>query len=67
MTVFEENDWRQRGNVFGQSLFTAENLPTNTGVVEELAAIASDLGVGLAPMAIAWVVRDPVVAVALRE
>jgi len=64
-TVFEENDWRRRGNVFGQSLFTPENFPTNIGVVEELAAIASDLGVGLAPMAIAWVLRDPVVAVAL--
>lgn len=65
MTVFEENDWRRRGDVFGQALFTAENLPTNIGVVEELAAIASDLGVGLAPMAIAWVLRDPVVAIAL--
>jgi len=64
-TTFDDNDWRRRGLVFGQALFTPDNFPTNINVVEELQGIAGQLGVGLAPMAIAWVLRDPLVAVAL--
>jgi aryl-alcohol dehydrogenase-like predicted oxidoreductase len=64
-TSFEENDWRRRGLIFGQALFTPENFPSNIGVVEDLQAIARELGVGLAPLAIAWVLRQPQVAVAL--
>ena len=51
--------------MFGQALFTADNFPINIGVVEGLAAIARELDTGLAPLAIAWVLRDPLVAVAL--
>ncbi len=64
-TTFEEKDWRSRGNVFGQSLFTAEHLPQNVQVVHELEGVAKEAGTSLAPMAIAWVLRDPLVAVAL--
>ena len=64
-TTFEDNDWRRRGLVFGQALFTADNFPINIGVVEALATIARELDTGLAPLAIAWVLRDPLVAVAL--
>ncbi|MGH2351256.1 MAG: aldo/keto reductase [Chloroflexota bacterium] len=66
-TVFEENDWRQRtqGMIFGQPLFTPENFPRNVEVVEQLKALARDLGTPLAPLPIAWVLRDPIVAVAL--
>lgn len=64
-TTFEDNDWRRRGLIFGQALFTPEHFPRNVEVVEGLQGIARDLGVGLAPMAIAWVLRDPLVAVAL--
>ena len=64
-TTFDDNDWRRRGLVFGQALFTAANLPTNVGIVDDLAAIARELGTGLAPLAISWVLRDPLVAVAL--
>lgn len=64
-TQFEEADWRRRGLVFGQALFTPENFPRNISVVEGLQQIASELGVGLAPMSIAWTLRDPLVAVAL--
>ena len=64
-TVFEDNDWRRRGLVFGQALFTPENLPRNVAVVEQLQQLAGELGVSLAGMAIAWALRDPVVAVAL--
>jgi aryl-alcohol dehydrogenase-like predicted oxidoreductase len=64
-TVFEDNDWRRRGLVFGQALFTPENLPRNVAVVEQLQQLAGELGVSLAGMAIAWALRDPIVAVAL--
>lgn len=64
-TAFEENDWRRRGVIFGQSLFTPEHFPRNVAVVEQLQEVARRLGVGLAPLAIAWVLRDPLVAVAL--
>ena len=46
-------------------MFALENFATNVGIVEDLAEIARDLSVGLALLAIAWVLRDPVVAVAL--
>lgn len=64
-TTFDEKDWRARGVAFGQSLFTPENLPHNVQVVAQLEQVAKDLGIGLAPLAIAWVLRDPLVAVAL--
>jgi len=64
-TVFEENDWRRRGLIFGQALFTPENFPANIGVVEQLGEVARELGTGLAPLAIAWALRDRIVAVAL--
>lgn len=64
-TVFEENDWRRRGMIFGQALFTPENFPANVAVVEQLQEVARELGTSLAPLAIAWVLRDPIVSVAL--
>jgi aryl-alcohol dehydrogenase-like predicted oxidoreductase len=64
-TQFGENDWRRRGVIFGQQLFTPENFPRNVEVVQELGKVAADLGTSLAPLAIAWVLRDPIVAVAL--
>jgi aryl-alcohol dehydrogenase-like predicted oxidoreductase len=64
-TAFEENDWRRRGVIFGQNLFTPEHFPRNVEVVEQLSAVAHDLGTTLAPLAVAWVLRDPIVSVAL--
>ena len=64
-TAFDETDWRRRGSIFGQQLLTPENLPRNVEVVDELRALASDLGTTLTPLALAWVLRDPVVSVAL--
>jgi aryl-alcohol dehydrogenase-like predicted oxidoreductase len=64
-TAFDETDWRRRGSLFGQQLLTPENLPQNLEVVEGLKGVAADLGTSLTPLAIAWVLRDPVVAVAL--
>lgn len=64
-TVFEENDWRRQGVIFGQRLFTPEHFPKNVAVVEQLSDVARELGTPLAPLAVAWVLRDPIVAVAL--
>ena len=67
MTMFEENDWRYRlkGTVFVQPLCTPEDLPRNVEMVEELRALACDPDTSLAPLAIAGVLRDPIVVVAL--
>jgi aryl-alcohol dehydrogenase-like predicted oxidoreductase len=64
-TAFDDTDWRRRGSLFGQQLLTPEHLPRNVEVVEELKGVARDLGTTLTPLAIAWVLRDPVVSVAL--
>ena len=64
-TAFDETDWRRRGSIFGQQLLTPENLPRNVEVVDELRALATELGTTLTPLALAWVLRDPVVSVAL--
>ena len=56
---------RRRGSIFGQQLLTPENLPRNVEVVARLQALATELGTTLTPLALAWVLRDPVVSVAL--
>lgn len=64
-TTFEENDWRSRGTVFGQALFTPENFPKNLQVVEQLKAFAAEKGTTLPRLALAWVLSNPLVAVGL--
>ncbi len=64
-TKFEENDWRSRGIVFGQALFTPENFSKNLEVVEQLKTFASEKGTTLPRLALAWVLSNPRVAVAL--
>ena len=64
-TAFDENDWRRNGVIFGQRLFAPEHFEQNVAVVEQLKAVARDLDTPLAPLAIAWTLRDPIVAVAL--
>jgi aryl-alcohol dehydrogenase-like predicted oxidoreductase len=64
-TAFDENDWRRSGVIFGQRLFAPEHFPKNVEIVEQLKALASDIGTPLAPLAIAWTLRDPIVSVAL--
>jgi aryl-alcohol dehydrogenase-like predicted oxidoreductase len=62
--AFGPEDWRRRGVIFGQTLF-GPNLPANVGVVEKLKGVASDLGTSLPRLALAWVLRNPAVTVAL--
>jgi len=62
--TFGDQDWRRRGIIFGQTLF-GPNLPKNVGVVEQLKGVAADLGTSLPRLALAWVLRNPAVSVAL--
>lgn len=64
-TTFEAGDWRSSGRAFGQPLLAPDNLDRNLAVVEELKQIALDLETTLARLALAWVLRDPIVGVAL--
>lgn len=62
---FQASDWRSRGAVFGQPLLSPENLPANVAVVERLQRLAEARGMNVAQLAIAWVLRNPIVGVAL--
>ena len=64
-TKFVEWDWRSRGSAFGQALFAPENFPRNVEVADRLKDIAARLGTTLPKLAIAWVLSNPAVAVAL--
>ncbi len=64
-TTFVEWDWRARGSAFGQRLFTPENFPTNVAVADRLKELAVRLGTTLPKLAIAWVLQQPAVSVAL--
>jgi len=64
-TIFDGSDWRASGSIFGQSLLTPGNFERNLDVVDRLAAIARRHGMTLPQLAIAWVLADPAVTVAL--
>lgn len=64
-THLDASDWRSRGMAFRQPLLTEENLPRNLDVVDQLKEVASRLGVSLPQLALAWVLREDVVATAL--
>jgi aryl-alcohol dehydrogenase-like predicted oxidoreductase len=65
-TRFAEPDWRAKGVAFGQPIFTPENLPRNVAVVDRLRReVAEPLGVSVGQLALAWVLRNPVVSTAL--
>ena len=61
----EGRDWRSRGDAFNLPLFTEENFPRNLAVVEELKTLAAERGMAIYELALAWVLRNPVVSVAL--
>jgi myo-inositol catabolism protein IolS len=62
--AFDEQDWRRAGLVFGQRLF-GPNLGQNLDVVDKLMAVADNLGTTLPRLALAWVLRNPAVSMAL--
>jgi aryl-alcohol dehydrogenase-like predicted oxidoreductase len=64
--TFDAMDWRGGGVFFGQPLLKGDNLKTNVGVVDRLKAeVADPRGVPMSQIALAWVLRNPVVSVAL--
>lgn len=65
-TTFEPNDWRAGGVAFGQPLFRGENFKRNVAVAERLKQeVAAPRGVPLSQIALAWVLRNPVISTAL--
>jgi aryl-alcohol dehydrogenase-like predicted oxidoreductase len=62
--VFGEQDWRRHGMLFGQRIF-GPNLAQNLDVVEKLKGVAERLDTSLPRLALAWVLRDDRVSVAL--
>jgi aryl-alcohol dehydrogenase-like predicted oxidoreductase len=59
-TTFEDDDWRGQA-----SAFTGEGLRRNLAVVRRLEALAGELGITLGQLAIAWVLAQPGVHVAI--
>ena len=65
-TRFSPPDWRAGGIAFGQPIFKPENFRRNVAVVERLACeVAAPRGVPVSQIALAWVLRNPVVSTAL--
>jgi aryl-alcohol dehydrogenase-like predicted oxidoreductase len=65
-TRFPEPDWRAKGVAFGQPIFAPEHLPRNVAVVEALRReVAEPRRVAIGQVALAWVLRNPVVSTAL--
>lgn len=62
---FPEEDWRSKGDVFGLPLFAGDNLVRNIEVAERLNAFARSYGHSLPQLALAWVLHNPMVSVAL--
>lgn len=64
--TFDALDWRGGGVYFGQPILKGKNLGTNVDVVNRIKAeIADPRGVPLTQIALAWVLRNPVVSTAL--
>jgi myo-inositol catabolism protein IolS len=64
-TTFVDWDWRSSGRAFGLPLFEREPFLAELGVGEKLKQIAARYGRSLPQLAIAWVLGNPAVSVAL--
>ncbi len=62
---FGPDDWRARGDNFGISSWGSDNLAANIATVEKLKVMAADHGKTIAQLAIAWVLDNETVSVAL--
>ena len=62
---FGDDDWRKNGANFGINNWGPDNLAANVAAVEKLKGIAADHGKTIAQLAIAWVLDNPAVSVAL--
>lgn len=64
-TEFVDWDWRSGGSAFGVPLFERENFLKELRVVERLKALAARYDKSVAQLALAWVLGNPAVTVAL--
>jgi len=64
-TTFDPTDWRSYGSAFGLSLFKGETFEKELKVGERLAEVAAGYDKSIAQLAIAWVLGNPAVTVAL--
>ena len=64
-TTFADNDWRRSGSAFGLPLFKKESFVKELQVGKRLAELAARYDKTLAQLAIAWVLGNPAVSVAL--
>jgi aryl-alcohol dehydrogenase-like predicted oxidoreductase len=65
-TTFDAADWRAGGVAFGQPILGGDNFRHNVGLVNRLRdEIARPMGLTVAQLALAWVVRNPVVTTAM--
>jgi aryl-alcohol dehydrogenase-like predicted oxidoreductase len=64
-TTFVDWDWRSSGKAFGLPLFEQEHFLKELRVAERLKEVANRYGKSLPQMAIAWVLGNPAVSVAL--
>ena len=63
--TFAEDDWRKGGANFGISSWGPDNLKANVAVVDKLKNIALEYNKTLPQLAIAWVLHNETVSVAL--
>jgi len=64
-TTFVEWDWRSSGRAFNLPLFQREHFLKELRVVARLKELAAGYGKSVAQLAIAWVLSNPAVTVAL--
>jgi len=63
--TFEKTDWRSQGDVMGLKLFTPNNLKANIAVANKLKEFAESKNISLPQLAIAWVLSNSNINVAL--
>ena len=64
-TKFADDDERSKGILFGQPLFQGEHYTRNLEIVEKLKPIAVSKSKTVAQLAVAWVLSNPAVTLAL--
>jgi aryl-alcohol dehydrogenase-like predicted oxidoreductase len=65
-TTFEAADWRSNGVAFGQPILGGGNFRHNVRLVNRLRdEVARPMGLTVAQLALAWVVRNPIVTTAM--
>jgi aryl-alcohol dehydrogenase-like predicted oxidoreductase len=65
-TTFEESDWRSMGVAFGQPILGGDNFRHNVRLVNRLRdEVATPMGLTVAQLALAWVVRNQTVTTAM--